>query len=183
MAMFPMRPVERIGIGSPFFGGNVIRYCPSCWEENEYEAVVCAACGAPLDDGDKDYISRLIDATRHSEPTRAALAADLLGRLAEPRAVDALLTRLSRKPDSMDVTTAAAEALGQIGDRRAVGGLAAVLLDDERPLPARLAAAKALAKLGGSQAEAALQKALTRPGLPVLLQRTLESTLAGGVTT
>lgn len=160
----------------------MIRYCPHCWAENEYEAVVCAACGASLDEGDKGFVTRLIDAVNHPEPTSAALAANLLGRRAETRAVDALLARLARKPDSMDVTTAAAEALGLIGERRAVPGLAAVLLDGERPLPARLAAAEALARLDGSQAEAALQKALAQPRVPVLLRRALESALAGGVT-
>lgn len=159
----------------------MIRYCPRCWAENEYEAVVCAACGASLDEGDKDFVTRLIEATNHPEPTSAALAANLLGRRAESRAVEALLARMARKPDSMDVTIAAAEALGLIGERRAVPGLAQVLLDGERPLPARLAAAEALASLGGSHAETALRKALAQPNLPVLLRRTLESSLAGGV--
>jgi len=159
----------------------VIRYCPHCWAENEYEAVVCAACSASLDEGDKDFVTRLIEATNHPEPTSAALAANLLGRRAETRAVDALLARLARKPDSMDVTTTAAEALGLIGERRAVPGLAAVLLDGERPLPARLAAAEALALLGGSQAEIALREALAQTRVPVLLRQMVKSALAGGV--
>lgn len=159
----------------------MIRYCPYCWGENEYEAVVCAACGRTLDEGDKDFVTRLSEATGHPEPTSAALAANLLGRLADPRAVDALLARLARKPDSMDVTTAAAEALGLIGERRAVPGLASVLLDRERPLPGRLAAAEALALLGGFQAETALREALAQTRVPVLLRRVLESAVAGGV--
>lgn len=160
----------------------MIRYCPYCWAENDYEAVVCTACGRSLDESEKDFVTRLSEATNHPEPTSAALAANLLGRLADPRAVDALLARLTRKPDSMDVTTAAAEALGLIGDRRAVPGLASVLLDRERPLPARLAAAEALVLLGGSQAETALRDARAQSNVPVLLQRVLEAADAGGVT-
>jgi len=161
----------------------VIRYCPSCWAENAYEAVTCATCGASLDEGDKDFVGRLIDATGHPEPTSAALAANILGLRAESRGVDALLLRLARKPDSMDVTAAVAEALGLIGERRAVPGLAAVLLDGGRPLPARLAAAEALGLLGGAEAITAMRAALARTPLPVLLQRALESALAGGDTT
>ncbi|MCA9866635.1 MAG: HEAT repeat domain-containing protein [Anaerolineae bacterium] len=159
----------------------MIRYCPHCWSENTYEAVVCASCGASLDESAKDFVTRLIDAVYHPEPTRAALAIEILGRLVEPGAVDAMLTRLARKPDSMDVTTAAAKALGLIGEGRAVPGLAKVLLDGERPLPGRLAAAEALAALGGTAAEEALRTALDMPHLPVLLRRVVESTLAGGV--
>lgn len=160
----------------------MIRYCPSCWAENAYEAVTCAACGASLDEGDKDFVGRLLDATGHPEPTSAALAANILGLRAESRGVDALLARLARKPDSMDVTAAAAEALGLIGDRRAIPGLAAVLLDSERPLPARLAAAEALSLFRDADATAAMRQALAQTPLPGLLQRTLESALAGGVT-
>lgn len=152
----------------------IIRYCPTCWVENAREATVCASCGASLvEPADKDYAARLIDAIGHREPTRAVLAIELLGRMHESRAVAGLLKRLARRPDSMDVTTAAAVALGQIGDRAAVPGLAAVLLDEQRPLPARLAAAEALIALGGSAAQAALDAAEGCAPLPVLLRRVL----------
>ncbi|MEZ4518942.1 MAG: HEAT repeat domain-containing protein [Chloroflexota bacterium] len=152
----------------------MIRYCPHCWAKNKYEALTCAACGASLDERDKDFVARLIDAIQHPEPTAAALAIEILGRLAEPRAVDALLIRLARNPDSMDVTAATATALGHIGERRAVPGLAEVLLDNKRPLPTRLAAAEALAMLDSSDAEEALRAVLNRPRIPILLRQVAE---------
>lgn len=154
----------------------MIRYCPACWAENAYEAKACMRCGISLDETGKDFTGRLIDAIGHPEPTRAVIAAEILGRLCEGRAVAALLTRLARKPDSMDVTTAVAAALGQIGDQQAVPELAGVLLDGERPLPARLAAAEALDRLGGPAARQVLADALDLPQIPRLLRRLIEST-------
>lgn len=156
----------------------MIRYCPHCWAENAYEAGACAGCGASLDERGKDFVTMLIEATGHPEPTRAVIAIEILGRrLREARAVDALLARLARNPDSMDVTTAAAEALGLIGEQRAVPALAALLLDDGRPLPARLAAAEALAALGGPEARQALAATMALPQLPRLLRRVIEMAL------
>lgn len=153
----------------------MIRYCPACWAENLYEAAVCAACGVSLHETGKAFADRLIDALGHPEPTRAALAAEILGRLREERAVAALLARLARKPDSMDVTTAMARTLGLIGVQQAVPGLAAVLLDGERPLPARLAAAEALIATGGASAQQALAAAAALPQIPHLLRRVIET--------
>lgn len=154
----------------------MIRYCPTCWAENAYEANVCTRCGASLDETGKGFTDRLIDAIGHPEPTRAVIAAEILGRRREERAVEPLLTRLARKPDSMDVTTAVAAALGQIGDQQAVPGLARVLLDGKRPLPARLAAAESLDRLGGPAARQALADAQALPQMPRLLRRMIEST-------
>jgi len=156
----------------------MIRYCFSCWAENRYAAVVCEACGASLDETGKTFADRLIDAIGHPEPTRAVMAAELLGRLRAAHAVEPLLVRLARKPDSMDVTAAVAAALGRIGAARAALGLAAVLLDGERPLPARLATAEALAAIGDPAACAALADALALPRLPRLLRRVIEAVLA-----
>ena len=154
----------------------MIRYCPHCWAENAYEADACATCGASLDERGKEFVDMLIDAVGHPEPTRAVIAIEILGRhLCEARAVAALLTRLARNPDSMDVTTAAAEALGLIGEPRAVPALAALLLDAGRPLTARLAAAEALAALGGPAAWQALAATAALPQLPRLLRRVIES--------
>ncbi len=153
----------------------MIRYCPTCWAENSYEASACTTCGASLDETGKGFTDRLIDAIGHPEPTRAVIAVEILGRLREERAVAALLARLCRKPDSMDVTMAIAEALGMIGSPQGVPGLAALLLDGERPLPARLAAAEALSALGGPAAEQALATAQALPQLPRLLRRLLET--------
>lgn len=155
----------------------MIRYCPACWAENSYEAAACATCGASLDETGKDFADRLIDAIGHPEPTRAVIAVEILGRLREERAVAALLARLARKPDSMDVTAAIAHTLGLIGVRQAVPGLAALLLDGERPLPARLATAEALIELGGADAWQALYTAAALPHLPRLLRRVVETAI------
>lgn len=158
----------------------MIRYCSTCWAENAYEATICTTCGVSLDETGKNFTSRLMDAVGHPEPTRAVIAAEILGRLRAERAVESLLVRLARKPDSMDVTTAVAAALGQIGDQQAVPGLAGVLLDGERPLPARLAAAEALALIGGLAAQQVLLLAAASAPLPRLLQRVLAELPVGG---
>lgn len=152
----------------------VCRYCPTCWAENAYAAQVCRRCGASLDEGDKDFVSKLIDAIDHPEPTRAALAMDILGRqLQEQRAVVPLLRRLARQQDSIDAAEGAARALGAIGDLRAVPLLTTVLEDRQRPLAVRLAAAEALAELGGPEARQALQEAAEHRDQPRLLQKVL----------
>ncbi len=157
----------------------MIRYCPTCWAENAYQATECAACNSSLDETGKDFAARLIDTIGHPEPTRAVIAIEILGRLGEERAVAGLLARLERKPDSMDVTTAVAQALGQIRAQEAVPQLAAVLLDGARPLPARLAAVEALAAIGGQAARHALAQASISTPLPRLLQRLLAEQLVG----
>jgi HEAT repeat protein len=152
----------------------MLRYCPHCWAENPYEAQICQACGESLDEGDKEFASKLIDAIAHPEPTRAALAVEILGSyLRERRAVPALLHRLARPADSTDVAAGAARALGQIGDRQAVPLLVDVLADRERPLVVRLAAAEALAELDGKAARLALDRTARQPDLPALLRRLL----------
>lgn len=154
------------------------RYCPQCWAENQYTAQVCARCGASLDESDKDFASKLIDAIEHPEPTRAALAVEILGsHLRVRRAVPALLRRLARPEDSTDVAAATAAALGEIGDQRAVPQLSEVLSSRERPLVVRLAAAEALAALGGKPARQALAETAQQPGLPHLLERLLAELL------
>lgn len=156
----------------------MIRYCPACWAENVYEASTCTTCGASLHEPDKGFVDRLIDAIAHPEPTRAVIAAEVLGRLREERAVAPLLVRLARKPDSMDVTTAVAQTLGLIGAPQAVPELAALLLDSERPLPSRLAAAEALAAIGTVAAQQALAAAAALPMAPRLLRRVVAAAQA-----
>jgi HEAT repeat protein len=166
----------------PRGGSQLQRYCPKCWAENRYEAQVCRQCGASLVEPDKDFASKLIDAIEHPEPTRAALAAEVLGNhLREPRAVPALMRRLARVTDSTDVAVGAATALGQIGDRQAIPLLVAVLDEVGRPLVVRLAAAEALAALGGGAARQALEQTARQPALPRVLQRLLADLLADEV--
>jgi hypothetical protein len=51
----------------------VIRYCPTCWAENVYEANACTTCGASLNETGKTFTDRLIEAIGHPEPTRPSL--------------------------------------------------------------------------------------------------------------
>lgn len=156
-----------------------IRYCPHCWAENSYQATSCLVCSAFLVEKGKGFVEMLLDAIAHPEPTRAAIAIEVVGcRLREVRAVDSLLARLVRRPDSMDVTSIAAEALGIIGEPRAIPALAELLLDRTRPLPTRLAAAEALAKFDDPMAWVAFSSALALPEMPRLLRRIVETALA-----
>jgi uncharacterized membrane protein YvbJ len=52
----------------------MIRYCPSCWSQNTYEAKTCMSCGASLDEKGKAFADRLIEVIGHPEPTRTAIA-------------------------------------------------------------------------------------------------------------
>ncbi|HBY98920.1 MAG TPA: hypothetical protein DEP84_34065 [Chloroflexi bacterium] len=155
------------------------RFCPSCWAENEPRATVCAACGATLDETGKDFVAKMIDAVGHPEPTRAGIAIEVLGqRLREPRAVDALIARLKRRGDFMEITADAARALGAIGDRRAVPALIELLADPDRALVARIAAAEALGTLDDPGASHALKAALAASGLPYRLREAIQQVLA-----
>lgn len=134
----------------------MIRYCPHCWAEVDWEATVCASCGASLEEQDEDFVDKLIAALRHPEPTRAGLAVHILGeRLHEPRAVAPLIALLDQDGDPY-VLASAAEALGQLGDPRAVPVLRRALHDPTRYLVIRVAAAQALARIGGQAAAEAL---------------------------
>lgn len=155
------------------------RFCPNCWAENEPQATVCAACGATLDETGKDFVAKLLDAVGHPEPTRAGIAIEVLGqRLREPRAVDALIARLNRPRDLMEITADAARALGTIGDRRAIPALADLLADPNRPLVARIAAAEALGTLGDPGARHALATVLEASSLPYRLREAIKQALA-----
>lgn len=83
-------------------------------------------------------------ATLNGDPSRAAVAAVILGRLGDARAVDPLVNALAGPDDT--VRAAAVGALHWIGDTRVVDPLIALLDDDSREL--RRAAAEALGHLG-----------------------------------
>ncbi|RMF83541.1 MAG: NACHT domain-containing protein, partial [Nitrospirae bacterium] len=83
-------------------------------------------------------------------------AAEALGKLGDPRAVEPLLQALG--DESRGVRRAAAEALGKLGDPRAVEPLLQALGD--RYSDVRLAAAEALGKLGDPRAVEPLLQAL-----------------------
>ena len=88
-------------------------------------------------------------------------AEDLLGRIATPRAVDALMRRL---PDAdADTRRMLVEALGRAGDPRAFDSVADVLRTSPEAYP-RAAAAEALAGLGDPRAYDVLAAALDSDG-------------------
>jgi HEAT repeat protein len=132
-------------------------YCPNCWVEVPAEAERCPACGRSLAANDEDYVDKLITALRHFEPTRAALAIQILSEmLGEPRAVLPLIELLDTARDAY-VLHSAAVALGRFADARAVPILSRRALDLTTPLVVRMAAVDALACIGGDQAQAALE--------------------------
>ena len=155
----------------------MLRFCPNCWAEVPSDSQSCPCCGRSLAAGDEDYIDKLICALRHPEPTRAALAIQvLIEMLAEPRAIEPLIGLLDTASDAY-VLKCAAAALGRFGDPRAVGPLGRLALDASNPLVVRMAAVDALARIGGDHAQALLSAAVSDPSPSVreLAHRVLSS--------
>ncbi len=155
-------------------------YCPNCWAEVAAEAEFCPACGRSLRE-EEDYVDKLISAVRHFEPTRAALAIQILSEmLVEPRAIGPLIELLGTAQDAY-VLHSATVALGRFADPRAVPALTRRALDPTTPLVVRVAAVDALGRIGGDQVRAALEGALADPNATVrdharqALQRLLEA--------
>ena len=90
---------------------------------------------------DVDGLVRALGSEKDSDAREAA--ADALGEIGDPKAVEPLIAAL-KDPDD-DVREAAAEALGRIGDPRAVDPLNAALNDPDHDV--RQEAEKALARL------------------------------------
>ena len=84
-------------------------------------------------------------------------AAQALGKLGDPQAVDPLITALKDEEILSSVKTAALEALGQIGDARAVDPLIDILMEENSQ---SLCAAKALGEIGDARAVEPLITAL-----------------------
>ncbi len=87
-------------------------------------------------------------ATLNDDPSRAAVAAVILGQLGDARAVDPLVSALAGPDDTL--RAAAVGALHRIGDTRAIEPLIALLDDDNRKL--RRAAAEALGRIADPRA-------------------------------
>ncbi|MCI0634559.1 MAG: HEAT repeat domain-containing protein, partial [Actinobacteria bacterium] len=109
-----------------------------------------AAVAATLDDND---------------PTVRLTAAETLGRLEDPRAIEALTRALRQDPDAK-VRAMAAWALGQIEDPAAVPALSDALRDDE-DVVVRQRAAEALGDIEDASAIDALGSALRDPSVEV----------------
>jgi HEAT repeat protein/uncharacterized protein YwqG len=108
-------------------------------------------------------VAGLIQALRWERVQTAAISA--LGRLGDPRAIDALVRIFQQKKQSE--SRQAVEALGQIGGERALDVLIQALQEDGYygALGVRENAVKALGKIGGERAEAALADVL-KSGTP-----------------
>ena len=144
----------------------MIRYCPHCWREIDPSADQCPFCGQSTDERGLDFVSKLIAALKHPEPTRAGLAIDILAHmLHEARAVQPLIDLLETAQDAW-ILTQAVRGLGALGDARAVESLIRLLEDERQPLVARREAVLALGKIGGEVAIRALKQA--RHGRPSL---------------
>jgi len=92
-------------------------------------------------------------------------AAQMLGKMKDPRAVDPLITALEARGYQTPIH--AAEALGQIGDGRAVAPLLAMMEAHDND-GARDAATKALTRLGHDPAQDELDKRDTTETLEVV---------------
>jgi HEAT repeat protein len=144
----------------------MMRYCPHCWQEIAPFINRCPHCGQSTDESDQDFVSKLIAALKHPEPTRAGLAIDILAHmLREPRAVQPLIDLLRTTEDAW-ILTQAVRGLGALDDVRAVDPLIRLLDEASQPLVARREAVLALGKIGGEAAIRVLER--VRNGRPSL---------------
>jgi HEAT repeat protein len=110
---------------------------------------------------DAATVEGLLAAVGSGDSEVSALAAEIIGRLGDARAVEPLIVVLeNREQGDPACSQAAAEALGRIGDARAVEPLAAALADDKARDNTRGAAAEALGRIGDARAVGPLVAAL-----------------------
>ena len=88
---------------------TLTRYCPRCYERNEWADATCRRCGAALE-ADDSFDERLVWALDHPEPATAIRAAEALGRRRYAPAVPALARVAGTSPDPY-LARAATQAL------------------------------------------------------------------------
>jgi len=90
-------------------------YCPECWHDFPQDLSRCPDCGLEIHSyvGEKDYVQKLIVALGHREPETPIRAAWILGKLGDERAVEPLISLVSRTQD-VYIALAAAEALAKL---------------------------------------------------------------------
>ena len=141
-------------------------FCPSCRAGSRIDSGVCPRCGLSLDEARGDYVEKLIGLSlRHPVPSIPPMAAAILGRIGDRRAVEPLSRLLTETADPA-LQEAAAEALGRLREAAAVPALIHCLRCGA--LRARLQAARSLASLGGPDALAALREAASADPAGVL---------------
>jgi hypothetical protein len=94
---------------------------------------------------------------KHSDASMRLIAVEALGKIGDPRAVEALI--LALRDENNRVRRATAEALGELGDSRAVAPLITALQD--RDANVRYIATSALGELGDDRAVASLVQMLS----------------------
>jgi len=98
---------------------------------------------------EKRDIKGLVKALYHKDSSIRIDAANALGEIGDPSAVDGLLGAL--KDESTDVRRAAVRALVKIADDKSIPAIVAALKDDS--LDVRLEVAKAIAEIGKKKAQ------------------------------
>ncbi len=67
-------------------------YCPNCWHMTREKEDTCSNCGFQLKvTSEGEYEAKLIASLHHPVPERRNIAAQVLGNLATPRAIPALV--------------------------------------------------------------------------------------------
>jgi HEAT repeat protein len=133
----------------------MVVYCSECWSENQYGESKCRSCGASLIPvSEENYVTKLIKALRHPEPSTPIRAAWILGNRKEIQAVPQLLILLQSSSDPY-ILSSVVNALGQIGDSSVIDTLEQLL--DTTFLKVRLEIIKALRNIGGPRARDILQ--------------------------
>lgn len=96
-------------------------FCPGCWADFAEDLARCPRCGLDIQAflASKDYVDKLILALGHPEKGTPLRAAWILGKLRQPKAVEALMAAAR---DSQDVylARAAVKALGEIGTAQVI---------------------------------------------------------------
>ncbi|MGH7588407.1 MAG: HEAT repeat domain-containing protein, partial [Gemmatimonadota bacterium] len=119
----------------------------------------------PLGTGDGRAVLALTRAVSDEDPSVRLSATETLGKLRDPRAVQALIQALRQDPDPK-VRAMAAWALGEIEDPAAVSALSTALRADEDP-QVRVQAAEALGNIEDVSAIDALGEAVGDPAVEV----------------
>jgi HEAT repeat protein len=116
---------------------------------NAEMATHCERCGADLDEPiGSDYVERLIHALDHPEPNTRALAALLLGKIGDERALPVLCAKAKTSKD-MALLEAIAEALGNFCSPDAEDAL--MHLSQSLWLAVRVKASEALRRIGAAR--------------------------------
>lgn len=141
------------------------------WLLPDFERTQAAGVLARL--GDPRGAEHLLARTRKRWSPDRALAAELLGEVRAPGALERL-TQMVQDPQDAS-RGAAARGLGRLGDARALPTLAALLADAQTPEDFRHDAAEGLCLLGLPEARALVERAL--PGFSAEVQAELQLAL------